>query len=621
MTHILTKRIFSSAIGVVALVAIFVGINILAKAVYVRTDITQDRQYSLSRGTLNILKDLPEDVTIKFFYSDSMPEQDTFIRAYSERVKDILREYENNGGGSLKVEMIDPKPYSDEQEAAQKYGVAGNPLNPLDLDTMLYFGLVVEALDQHQVIPVFMPDREEFLEYDITRMIWQVLHPEKKTIGILSSLPVMGMAAPPPMMMMMMREQPAAQPPWMFVNELKKTYNVVPVTTNMPGIPPAVSLLMVIHPNDLPDSALYAIDQFVLRGGRLMVFVDPMCNIDAKDPGFGMRMPGNSSLNRLLEAWGARVEDGKVVFDVNNPTTLNDGQGGAQKHPAWISVSGDMFNRNDIVSSPVNIMLLPAAGRIMAAGTASNTIIPLISSSTNAVTKDALSAMSGMMAVVKDFTPLGEPLIMAAKISGVFKSAFPAGTTANGLTIAQSPNTVIVIADVDMLADPFNVREVEVFGQKVYQPLNNNIDFVLNAVDQLSGDDNLISLRSRAKSERPFTVVKGLEQKAQEEWLGIQKKLTEELDAVNARLGELQAKKDESQRYIISAEQKQELDEFNKKKIEISRKLREVLRNQNREINALGAVVKACNIVAVPALVCLAGIALALYRHYKVKQT
>ena len=209
MTHILTKRIFSSAIGVVALIAIFVGVNLLAKVVYVRKDITQDRQFSLSRGTLNILKGLPEDVTIKLFYSASLAEQSPVIRSYADRVKDLLHEYENHSGGALKIETIDPKPYTDEQEAAQKYGVSANPLNPLDPDSVLYFGVVVEALDQHQVIPVLTPEREQFLEYDVSRMVWQVLHPAKKTIGILSSLPVAGMQAPP--VMMMMRQQPASQ--------------------------------------------------------------------------------------------------------------------------------------------------------------------------------------------------------------------------------------------------------------------------------------------------------------------------------------------------------------------------------------------------------------------------
>jgi len=623
MTHILTKRIFSSMVGILALAGILVMANVLAKMFYVRNDITADKMFSLSPGTLNLLKELPEDVTIRFYYSASMPSQNPFIRQYADRVKDLLREYENNSHGGLKVETFDPKPYSDEEEWAQKLGVAGNPLNPREPDQVFYFGLVVEALDRHQVIPVLAPDREQFLEYDLSRMIFQVIHPEKKTIGVISTLPVLGSEPPP--MMMMMRQQQQAEQPWIFVNELRKTYNVCPVSTNDPVSLTGIDLLMVIHPRGLPESTLFAIDQYVLRGGRLLVFTDPACFVDNAGAAYGIPMPGNSNLNRLLAAWGAVMTENKVVFDLDNPTTVGNGRGGAEENFAWVSLSGSMFNQDEIISAPLNSMILPGAGSMKPAPGVTNTMVPLLLSSKNALEQDAMGAVAGRQTLMKNSEPLGVRLPMAVKLTGKFTTAFPAGLpegpTGDVLKVSSAPNTVIIICDADMLANQFNFREINLFGQKLYQPFNNNIDFVMNAVDQLCGDNNLISLRSRAKFERPFTVVKELEQQAQKQWLSHENELVGKLQAVRTKLNELQAKKDESQRFIMSVEQKQQIEEFQKQQADITRKLREVMRNQRQGIEDLGFALKLLNMLVVPVLVCIAGIGLAYYRHYKVSHS
>jgi gliding-associated putative ABC transporter substrate-binding component GldG len=626
MKHLFTKRVLTSAVGILALAVILVCVNWAAKRFYVRADITEDKLYSLSQGTKNLLRNLPEDVTLKLFYSQNLDQQDPFIKAYAERVKDLLREYEQNSRGAITVEIYDPKQDSDEEEWAQKYGVAGNPINPLVHDELFYFGLVAEAVNRHKTIEVLAPQRERFLEYDISRMIYEVLHPDKKTIGIISSLPVLGSQDDDQMMMMMQRRRPAdKKPAWVFVQELKKIYNVVSVPTNETVLPPALDLLMVIHPKALPAPLQFAIDQYVLAGGKAMIFVDPACNVDVTETGMGFQMPGSSSLNTLLNAWGVDVPEGKVVVDLDSATMVSVGQNRAAKVPTWITVQGGMLNQDDVIAAQLERMVIPVGGHVARMSAVTNTFEPLASSSKNVMEKDVFSAQMGLEQLTKDFQPAGTTMPLAVKVTGAFASAFPDGnpmdTNAPALRAAAKPTTVIVIGDVDLLADQFNFQEINIFGTRMYQPFNNNIDFVQNAVDQLCGDENLIAIRSRAKFQRPFVVVDELEKQAQQRWLDEEQRLNEELQTVRQQLSELQAKKDESQRFIISDEQKAQIERFRARQVEVAQNLKQVRKNLRKDIDQLGARVKFINIAAVPIGVCLFGIGLAWYRHTKGKQS
>lgn len=627
MRHLFTQRVLTSAAGIAALAVLLVCINWAAKRFYWRADITADKLYSLSDGTKTMLRDLPEDVTLKLFYSQSLENQDQFIKAYAERVKDLLREYEQNSRGAITVQVFDPKPDSDEEEWAQKYGVNGNPINPLVHDELFYFGLVAEAVNRHKTIEILAPQRERFLEYDVSRLIYEVLHPDKKTIGVISSLPVTGSQPNDMMMMMQARRQTEQRPAWVFVQELKKTYNVVSIETNDVALPPLLDLLMVIHPKELPAELLFAIDQYVLRGGKAIFFVDPACNVDTADTGMGFPMPGSSSLNTLFRAWGANVPDQKVALDMDNATTVAIGQNRAAKVPSWISIQGDMFNQDDIIAAQLNLMVIPVAGVVRPETGITNTFEVLLHTSKNSTEKEAFAAQMGIEQLRQDFTPSGEQLALAAKITGKFASAFPNGNPAEPgqsndvLAVAAKPTTIIIVTDVDLLADQFNFQRINVFGMEVYQPFNNNIDFVQNAVAQLCGDQNLIAIRSRAKFQRPFEVVNELESRAQQRWMAQEKRLTEELQDVRRKLNELQAQKDESQRFIVSEEQRNEIERFKQRQVEVAQNLKEVRKNLRKDIDALGARVKFVNTAAVPILVCLFGIGSAIYRHYKVKQS
>lgn len=623
MKHLFTRRVLTSAAGILALAVLLVCINVIARALYVRFDVTADKMYSLSRGTRELLKNLPEDVTLKLFYSRALGNQDSYMKAYADRVLDLLREYVNYGHGAVTLEVFDPTPDSDEEEWAQKYGVAGNPVNPLQADELFYFGLVAEAADQHQTIPLLTPQRERFLEYDISRLIYQVLNPRKKTVGIVSSLPVAGSQTPP--FMLRMRQEEQAKP-WVFVEELRKTYDVVTIATNDSVIPPTVDVLLVIHPKNFPDELLFAIDQYVLGGGKTIVFVDPACNVDSEDAAMGFRLPSASNLDKLFSAWKIEVPR-TAVIDMDNPTTVSMGGNRAESVPSWITVTGDMLNQDDVTSAQLNLLVIPVASRVKNLDTAQNTLTPLIKTSKNVMEKDVFAAQGSVRDLREGFVSANEPYFLAARVSGKFATAFPEGKPGapeetNGLLkVAAQPATIIVIADVDLLADQYNFQEINIFGFKAYRPFNNNIDFVMNAVDQLAGDANLIAIRSRAKFERPFTVVKELERAAQERWLAHERELSEELQTLRRQLAELQAKRDDQQRFILTAEQQQKIEQFRQRQVEVAKQLKEVRKNLRRDIDALGLRLKVYNMALVPLGVCLFGIGLALYRYYQVKQS
>ncbi len=625
MKHIISKKIMISLTGILAVLVILVVINIISDMAYFRVDVTENQLYSLSSGTRNMLKSLPEDVTLKLFYSASLAGQPQALKTYADRVKDLLREYENNSGGSIKLEIYDPKLDSQEEEWAQKYGVAANPINPLTYDELFFFGLVSESLDQTATIPILDPKREPYLEYDVSQLLYQVLHPRKKTLGVLSSLPVTGSSLPP--FAMPNQPRPEPQNPWIIINELKKNYDVVSISTNITAINQDVDLLLVIHPKEFSDTIQYAIDQYVMNGGKAIFFVDPFCTIDMSASGMGFPMPGSSDLNRLFNAWGVNVPARKVVADMDNPTTIAMGNNRAEKNPAWINANGAMFNNDDVTSADLGTMIFPLAGYVTAMTNASVEMTTLIHTSDNAMEMDSQAAQSNAENIRRQFTPAGKPFSLAVKIKGKFKSAFPSGPPA-GITqtntyvpAGSAPNTLMIVTDVDMLADRFNIQQMNILGMSSFRQINNNYDFVMNAIDQFMGDQNLISVRSRATYDRPFTVVDDLEKQAQQKWLSHEKQFSDELQSVRQQIAQLQAQKDESQRMIITPEQQEEIKKLEAQRAELRKNLKVVRKQLNRDIERLGFKLKFLNMALMPILVSLFGIGLAIHRHYKVTRS
>jgi ABC-type uncharacterized transport system involved in gliding motility auxiliary subunit len=619
-------KILISTLGTAILLVIIVLLNVFLSYANIRLDLTADRLYSLSKGTKEILHKLEQPVIIKFFYSRSQANLPADLKIYAQQVLDFLSEYERAGRGKIKIENYDPKPDSDEEEWAQRYGV-----RPVQTPTgeLIYAGLVFQALDQEEKIEVLDPSREKLLEYDVTRIIQRLQSAQKKQIAIITSLPVFGAFSDP-----LMADAPEGQEPWYFISELKKSFTLRQIDPAEDKLDPTPDLLLVLHPKELNPQLQYAIDQYVLRGGKVLAFVDPFCLIESLQTQQQMMAPSHSSFEKLLKAWGLNLDATKVVADLDQFTRVRGGNGLPEDSPVWISVRNPFFNKTDIVTSQLKSMLFPMAGALKKSEGNDYLFEPLIQSSENAALMQSYVASFGTMAVRREFTPEGKRLNLAVRVRGKFKTAFPEGRpqdskpqpnqpsppNAPHLAAAKESATVIVVADADFLADPFYIQKSRLLGSVVANIFNDNLNFVANACETLSGSASLINLRSRGSFERPFTVVRELERQAQTRWLAKEKELVEKAEIANRKLRQLEQKKSASQKTLLSPEQEAEIQRFKEERRQINQELKEVRKNLRADIEALGTRLKVINIFLMPLLVAAAGIVFGIYRQRRTRK-
>ena len=625
------KKVFGGSIvsagGVVLLLLILILVNLIFTRTNLRWDATQDKLYSLSSGTRQILTDLTEDVTIKVFYSKGNPNIPVNIKTYARRMIDFLFEYEYQSKGKIRIEIFDPVIDSEEEEWAQKYGIEG-----IDLPTgeRIYFGLVVMAVDQEETIAMMDPTDENHLEYDITRMVARVQSPKKLKIGIISGLPIFG-SRPEQFGML---NPSRSMSPWLFISELKKTYNVEEISLASKTVGADVDLLILGHPKGLSETLQYAVDQYVLSGRNVIVLADPLSVIDAS-PG----RTGASSLKKLFTAWGVTMDSSKVLIDMNNSTKLMASGNRPEDNPLWLSLGPESFNPSDIITANLETMLLPVAGAIKKIPESGFEYEPLLQSSVNSALADSFKARSSTDEIRRDFTPSSEKYDLAVKIRGVFKTAFPEGkptdddenpqahddepldkmttVTEKSLINGNAKSAIIIVADADMLFDGYYVHKQNFLGFDISRIFNDNLNFLLNASEILVGGEELISIRSRGKFERPFTRVQALEEKAQAKWLIREQELIRKVETTNQRLRQLEQQKDSSQKFIISQAQETEIKEFQQEKQRINKELKDVRRKLRVNIESLGNRVKFINIFLMPLLISIMGIIYGLYRRRK----
>jgi len=617
------KKALVSVTGLATLFLVLVFVNIIASYATIRWDATEDNAYSLSSGTRHILDTMTEPVTIKFFYSRSNPNIPANIKVYAKHAEDFLSEYRHGGKGRIKVEMVDPKLDSDEEEWAQKYGV--EPMRTPEGN--IYCGLVFLSADREDVIPWLDPTKEQMLEYDLTSIIQGLQTTEKKVVGVISSLPLFGTKG---------RAMPGQAPgqEWLFVTEMKKIYDVREISPITQTIDPSLDLLMVVYPKNLSPQLEYAIDQYVLSGGNALIFVDPLCVSDREQGQQQFMRSSGASLDRVFKAWGISMNPAKAVADFGQPTRVRTGGNSTEENPLMISARGDVFNRKDVVTAGLESMLFPVAGAIEKTGDMGHEFDPLVGSSTNAALTDAFNAFLGLEAVKKGFVPAGKPFNLVVRIRGTFKTAFPDGCPKSEdpeakpfeapkvphLTDAKKASTLIIVSDADMLADQFYVQRSNFFGLPISEMFNDNLNFFSNAAEILTGSDDLIGLRSRGKLERPFTAVLELKQKAQERWLSKENELVKQVEETNQKLRQLEQQKEGSQKMIISPEQEAEVARFKEERQKINRQLKEVRKNLRAEIENLGATLKAINIFLMPLLLSIVGIVFAIYKQRKIRR-
>jgi len=620
------KKTLVSTTGLVVLLVILIMVNVILSYANIRWDATADKIYSLSKGTKNIVSGLAEPVAIKFFYSRSNRNLPMNLKLYAKGVKELLSEYEHASNGAVRVETHDPKVDSDEEEWAQKYGLRAMQISG---GGRIYCGLVFLAADLEDKIEFLDPAREELLEYDITRIIHRLQSPRKKVVGIISALPVFGKSQDPTT-----PGQPLRKTPWIFVTEMKKTYEVREISLSADRIDPSVDLLLIVHPRDISPTLQYAIDQYVLSGGNALVFVDPFCVSDRRQGRQQFTRPPHSSLDKLFAAWGISMDSAKAVADLDQPTRVRSRGNVVESSPVWISARAEAFSKSDVVTSRLESMLFPVAGAIHKTEGSSHEFEPMVQSGRNAALIDAFKAIFGASAIRRDFISAGERFDIVVRVRGKFETAFPAGPPKEQESSAKSTDsqqgdhlktgkdsaTLIVVADADMLADESYLQRSRVLGFVVSKVFNDNLNFLANACEILTGSDELIGLRSRGTFERPFTAVLELQRRAQERWLAKEKELVRQREVTNRKLRELQKQKDASQRLIMSPEQEAEIAKFREEKRRINRELKQVRKNLRADIEALGTTLKGINIFLMPFLVSIAGLGFAIYNQRRMRR-
>jgi gliding motility-associatede transport system auxiliary component len=615
--------ILFSAVGVIAMFVVLVAVNVIAAHFKQRIDLTAEEAYTLSPGTRAILAKLDTPVQIRFYVSQRATAMPVALKTYAQRVDDLLGEYKQASKGLIEIQKLDPEPDSDAEDSAKLDGVQGQPLSTGE---RIYLGLSVTMLDQKQAIPFLTPDRERLLEYDISRAIARVSETNKPTVGVMSSLPVMGTP------MMPMAQQQGDQP-WAFITELQRDFNVKQVEMTVDKIPDDIHVLVVIHPRAISDATQFAIDQFVLRGGRLLAFLDPKSVLDRMGQGMG-GPASTSNLDKLLKAWGLTFETNKVVADMNYLAKTRQGRA-----PAILILNEKAMNKEDIVTADADNLVIAMAGDFEGTPAPGLKETVLIKSSPNSELVDPMMAQFGGESIATNFTPSGKEFPLAVRLSGKFKTAFPEGKpkatpapnegdeapneakkdeekTGPALKESTKETTVVLVGDADMIQDPLAIRDVQnPFGPRWILPANGNLSFAQSAVEQLSGDSNLIAVRSRASRERPFTVVKKIQADAEANYRSKIKELETSLTETQRKVNELQKGKENGQRFILSPEQQQELANFQKKEAEVKTQLKTVRKQVRAEIDSLETRVKWLNIAAMPALVALTGLGLALFRR------
>ena len=616
------ETILYSSAGIIVMLILAIAVNVITGAKPVRADLTQEKAYTLSAGTRAILQKLDTPVKIRFYctQSDTATPETVYLKDYARQVGDLLQEYQQVAGKNLIVQKFDPQPDSDAEDSARLDGLEPQQLPGVD---EFYLGLSISLPGTSVAIPFLSPDREKLLEYDITRALSQVINPEKPVIGIMSSLPVFG-APSNPMMEQMGGQQGA--PPWTIIQQLQQDYNVRQIEMDAAKIDDDVKVLVVIHPKGISDQAQYAIDQFVLRGGKLIAFLDPLSAYDSRqqNPMEG-GMGGNSStLDKLLPAWGIQFDTSKVVADLDFKMQLRGQNNEPEDAPAWLALTPDGINRNDIATSEIDSIWLPMAGAFTGAPAAGLQEAVLLHSSKDAELADAFMASMGGQGIMNSFKTTGVNYNLAIRLTGKFKTAFPGGNPANTETNAaakaddslkesKAETSVVLFGDSDLLADAFSLRkENSPFGE-LSSAMNANLDLAQNLIEQMAGDSNLIAVRSRASLSRPFTRVKQMEAAAEASGEAKVAELQKSLEDTQQRLGELQ----QQQKDTNLKEQQAEVDNFRKKEAQVSLELRQARKDLRKEVVSLETRVEWLNILAMPLAVTLAGIMIAVVKRKK----
>ena len=590
------NRNLISGLGLFLLALAFVMVILLNNLWFsgIRVDLTENKLFTLAAGTREIVQDIDEPINLYFFFSEKASEDLTTLRAYANRVRELLQEYALLADGKINLQLIDPEPFSDAEDRAAAFGLQGVPVNSAGDE--LYFGLAAtNALDDQQVIGFFQPDKEEFLEYEISKLIQNLLVQNKPKVGLLSTLNVQG-----DMDMNTFQTTPA----WVVIDQIDQASELQTITPDAESLPAGLDLLVLIQPHGLAESLLSSIDQFALSGGRVLVFVDPLAEMDQSqvNPVMGMSGAETSIDFPLLAGWGVLLRKDVVLGDAQQALTVSGADGQPVRHLSILGLQAQNFNNEDIILSSLETINVSTAGILDVLDQRSTQVDVLMASSEYAmpIERLRLKMLGDPSELLPDFQATGLVYPVAVRITGAAKSQYPVTVDGDDSVLSTGQLNVIVVADTDILTDRLWVQLQDFFGQRIVSPWANNGDFVTNAVDNLTGSSALISIRSRGRFSRPFEVVQDLRREAEASYLNSANDLQAQLAETERQLGELESSRDEQNLMSLSPEQEAALVRFQQEKLRIRKALRNVRHQLDKDIEMLGSTLKFMNIVLMP---------------------
>ena len=616
---------------VLALALLFIALTVLFNYALRgwRLDLTQNRLYTTAPGTDRVLAGIREPINLYFFFSERAAGQLPQLKTYGVRVREFLEELAGRSNGKLRLHVIDPQPFSEEEDRAAELGVRGVSLGATG--GQFYFGLAgTNSTDGHAAIEFFDPNKEQFLEYDVVKLVYELANPKKPVVAWLSSLP-MGPGFDP--QTAQMRE------PWVIYSEAQQLFELRPLDQTATRIDPDVNVLVLVHPKDLSPTTQFAIDQYALRGGHILAFVDPLAEADPAgaggNPMAAMGVDKSSHLTALLKAWGVQFNPGEVIADRGHALSVTMRQGQEPvEHLGVLGLGKDSFASDDVITAGLSNVNVATAGYLEPIGGeqgcqpvkgAKSCFEPLLLSSTDAepLPVERFRMLFDPATLRDGFKPTGRRYAIGARVSGNVHTAFPAGPPAGvtlppgQLDLKQSARALnlVVFADTDLLSDYLWVREQSFFGQRMTQAWASNGDLVQNALDNLAGSADLISVRGRASFTRPFERVEKLRRAADERFRAKEQELEQQLRDTESKLTTLQSKGDSASTVILTPEQEQDIEHFQTEKLRIRKELRAVRAGLDADIKGLGTRVKIINIVAVPAAFALAALLIAGWRR------
>lgn len=631
--------------AIVLAVILFLSVNILV-SVWLRSarlDLTENGLYTLSEGTKEVLATIDEPITVRLFLSGRIPEQNPLYANFSKRVRDLLENFVTLSDGKLTLEVFDPEPYSPEEDKALALGLQGVVMGASGQQG--YFGLAaVNSTDEKKVISYFDPGREPLLEYDLTKLVFSLTHPEKPVVGLLSSIP---MGADPTRNFR----------PWAIFEQIKQFFELRSLRGSDEGIDEDIDILLIAHPQNLSEKQLYDVDQFILRGGRALICVDPYSETAVarakaagrerrgKIPAVSKPIP-HSTLGKLFDAWGLEFATDSMVGDLGSAQQVNlsGPRSRVMDYLLWLALGEGTLNRDDVITSQIDTLNLASSGYFTLREDSGLTMQPLLETTpeTMLIPTSKMDPPPSPDVLLREFHSDDTRFVLAARLHGTVKTAFPGGSPASAgpqgpdegggdaksgapvrghLSESIAPVNIIVIGDTDFLADNFWIRIQNFMGRQLGVPFAGNADFVINALDNLSGSDALIGLRSRGLSFRPFLRIEDIRRQAEQRYREREQDLRKNLAEAELKLNELREQGVGEGAAMMTRENKVALDAYRGEILGLRKELRKVQHALIKDIDSLDSVFKVLNIWAVPFLIGILALVLALVRRarYRVR--